>query len=371
MDGYFKLSALGTKADKINILDDVIVNIRPTELNQEKHKTVTLEQGGLLRQSISDEEARNLTSLTVIGKLNGKDFQLLREMAGGGQSVWSNSGELCKLDLSKAEIVADFETFYYKENLTKAKFAKTISRKDPSGPRSLTFNFETMNDEEWQSLCQLKGDMDYRKHSWKYAKEGSDYYIQYYLTAHTISAYLFHNCTNLKELILPDQTIEIQPRAFANCKSLQQMRIPSQTKTLYPNAWSGCFSMRAVSVCSTNSEYMDKEGIVYSKDTTMLVYYPSNKTDSVYSMPQSVSGLHSYAFSESFFLRSIQLSESLKRIPRYAFYNCPQIRSVRLPESIEEIAPKAFVSCKSLTTVHFNSKLQNAGSDVLFRCGKE
>lgn len=253
MDGNFKLSALGTKADKINILDDVIVNIRPAELNQEKHKTVTLEQGGLLRQSISDEEARNLTSLT----------------------------------------------------------------------------------------------------------------------AHTISAYLFHNCTNLKELILPDQTIEIQPRAFANCKSLQQMRIPSQTKTLYPNAWSGCFSMRAVSVCSTNSEYMDKEGIVYSKDTTMMVYYPSNKTDSVYSMPQSVSGLHSYAFSESFFLRSIQLSESLKRIPRYAFYNCPQIRSVRLPESIEEIAPKAFVSCKSLTTVHFNSKLQNAGSDVLFRCGKE
>lgn len=149
------------------------------------------------------------------------------------------------------------------------------------------------------------------------------------------------------------------------------MKIPSQTKILHPEAWYGCLLMQSASVCPSNPEYMDEEGVIYSKDSTVLVYYPSNKTDSVYMMPQSVSHLRSYAFSEAAFLRDIQLSENLKAIPRYAFYSCPQIRSLKLPESVVEIAPRAFVGCKRLLTVHFPSKLQDVGGDVLFRCGKQ
>lgn len=369
MDGYFKLSAWGTKANQLPIFDDVIVNIRPVDSQQENHKAVSLAQPGELHQAISDEEARTLTSLTVSGKLNGKDFNLLRKMAGGTRSIWESGGELRKLDLSKAEIVADFETSYYQENLTKMKLVKTIRRSNPSGTQSWTLNFATMDDKEWQTLCQLEGDMDYRKHSWKYVKEGNEYYMQYYLTAHTINTYLFKDCVNLKELILPDQTLEIQSRAFANCKSLQQMEIPSQTRTLYPEAWFGCLLIQSASVCPSNPEYMDEEGVIYSKDSTTLVYYPSNKMDSVYMMPQCVSHLRSYAFCGAYFLRDIQFSGNLKEIPRYAFYNCPQIRTVRLPESVDKIAPRAFVSCKKLLNVHFPSKLQDIGDDVLFQCG--
>lgn len=370
MDGYFKLSALGTKANKLNIFDDVIVNIRPIDSQQEIQKTVNLAQPGDLQKFISDEEARTLTSLTIIGKLNGKDFNLLRKMAGSVQSVWECGGELRKLDLSKAEIVADFETSYYKENLTKTKLVKTIRRNNSSGGlQSWTFNFATMNDKEWQTLCQLKGDMDYRKRSWKYVKEDNEYYLQYYLTDHTINTNLFKDCANLRELILPNQTLEIQPRTFANCKSLQHMTIPAQTETLHPEAWYSCLMMRSVSVSPSNPNYMDQEGVIYSKDSTMLVYYPSSKADSAYIMPQSVTHMHSFVFSKTLFLRNIQFSGNLKTIPRYAFYNCPQIRSVKLPDSVEKINPKAFVGCKKLTAVSFPSNLQNVGDDVLFQCG--
>ena len=99
---------MGTKANQLHIFDDVIVNIRPVNSQQENHKTVNLAQPGELHQFISNEEARTLTSLTVSGKLNGKDFNLLRKMAGGTRSIWESGGELRKLDLSKAVIVADF-----------------------------------------------------------------------------------------------------------------------------------------------------------------------------------------------------------------------------------------------------------------------
>lgn len=139
--------------------------------------------------------------------------------------------------------------------------------------------------------------------------------------------------------------------------------------SLHPEAWFGCLLMQSASVCPSNSEYMDEEGVIYSKDSTTLVYYPSNKMDSVYIMPQSVNHLRSYAFCETYFLRDIQFSENLKEIPRYAFYHCPQIHAVKLPESVKKITPRAFVSCKKLSSVHFPSKLQNIGDDVLFQCG--
>lgn len=371
MDGYFKLSALGAKADKINIFDDVIVNLYPAVLQEEKHKTVQLSQPGELCRNLSDEEARSLTSLEVVGKLNGKDICLIQKMAGTVLSVWDNGGRLSKLDLSKAEIVADTVTPYYKENLTNAKFVKTMTRRNSTDTERKTFNFATMDDKEWEKLCQIKGDRDNRNHTWKYMKEGKEYYVHYYLTDHTINSNMFKNCANLQEIILPELTQEIQPRAFANCKSLQRMSIPAQTSKLSPAILSGCISMESVTVSPSNTEYRDIDGIVYSKDSTVLVYYPPSKTDSVYIMPQSVTHLRSNAFSESVFLRTVQLSDNLKQIPLYAFYNCPQIESIRIPESVETIAPMAFFRCKKLTTVQFPSKLQNLGDDIMVDCGNK
>lgn len=371
MDGYFKLSALGAKADKITIFDDVIVNLRPAVLQEAKHKTVHLSQPGELCHNISDEEALNLTSLEVVGKLNGKDICLIRKMAGATSSVWDDGGNLCKLDLSKAEIVADTVSSYYKENLTKTKFVKTMTRRNSAGTERITFNFATMDDKEWEKLCKLRGDRDNRNHSWKYTKEGKEYYIHYYLTGHTINSNLFKNCGSLQEIILPDQTQEIRSRAFAYCKSLQRVAIPSQTSKLSPEAWRGCASMEAVTVSPSNNEYRDVDGVIYSKDATVLVYYPSNKADSVYIMPQSVTDLRSNAISESVFLRTVQLSENLKRIPKYAFYNCPQIVSIRIPENVETIAPMAFYRCKKLETVQFPSKLQHLAESVVIECGNK
>ena len=103
---------------------------------------------------------------------------------------------------------------------------------------------------------------------------------------------------------------------------------------------------------------MAKEGVLYSKDSTMLVYYPANKSDSLYIMPGSVSYLRSYAFNEALFLRDVRLSGQLKKIPRYAFSQCPLLRSVKLPESIVEIISGTFAGCNRLSTVFLPSKLQ-------------
>ena len=114
---------------------------------------------------------------------------------------------------------------------------------------------------------------------------------------------------------------------------------------------------------------MAKDGVLYSKDSTMLVYYPANKSDSLYIMPSSVGYLRSYAFNEALFLRDVRFSGQLKKIPRYAFYQCPLIRSIKLPESVVEIISRTFVGCNILSTVFLPSKLQKIEDDAFFQCG--
>lgn len=368
MNGYFKLSALKAGTHNFRMLNQIVVNIRPHLIQKESHKAVKLSLPGTLHQHISEKEAQTLTSLAVVGKLNGEDFCLLRKMAGSTESIWEDGGELHTLDLSKAEIVADFENPYYIRNARKARQTQTMSGTRTPDKQPKMFKFETMDEKEWELLCQLKGEMDYKNQAWKYVKRGNDYYLQYYTNAHTITSNLFKDCTNLKKLILPEQTQAIKQSAFLNCSSLQQIEIPSQTTDIHPRAWQGCLSIKAVSAHPASPHFTDKDGVLYSKDSTVLVYYPAYKTDFTYHMPQSIEYLRSYAFDEALFLRTIHLSERIKKIPEYAFYICPSLQTVQLPESVSEINNGAFFRCKTLSKVYLPSNVKKMGLNVFNQC---
>lgn len=368
MNGFFKLSALQAGKDNFRMFNTIAVNIRPQNLQENHHKTVSLAQPGTLHQYISDAEAHTLTSLTITGKLNGKDFRLIRKMAGSTESIWENGGELRTLDLSKAEIIPDFENPYIVIDARKERRTQTVSGRMTPDQKPKTFQFETINEDEWKALCDFKGDMDYKNHAWKYVKKDNNYYLQYYTNAQIITTYLFKDCTNLTQLILPEQTQEIRQSAFHNCSSLQQMEIPAQISEIHPRAWQGCLSIKAVSAHSSNPHFTGKDGVLYSKDFTALIYYPSYKTDFTYVMPQSIIYMRSYAFDEALFLKEVKLSEQIRTIPQFAFFNCPSLQTVRLPESVTEIFSRIFFRCKNLTKVYLPSGIRKLGTDIFYQC---
>lgn len=347
---------------------NIVVNIRPQDIQKEVHKEVSLSLPGTLQEHISEKEAGTLTSLTITGKLNGKDFLLLKKMAGNTSSVWENAGELRILDLSKAEIVSDTVTAYATEDIRKNKWTHTASSKNTPDHQIKIFKFETMDDKQWETLCAIKGDKDYKNGKWKYTKEGNDYYIHLYTAANTITPLLFRDCKNLKRLVLPEQTKEIAKSAFRSCSLLEEMEIPSQVTEINARAWEGCLSIKEVTAHPANPNFTDKDGVLYSKDSTALVYYPSYKTNFNYVMPQTVTHLRSYAFDNALFLRSIELSDQIKKIPEYAFCFCPSLISIRFPESVTEIYNRAFYRCNSLSKVYLPSQMANMGYEVFSQC---
>ncbi len=368
MNGYFKLSALNPNTENFQMMTHLTVKIRPRNF-EEHHKAVNLIQPGTLNQFISDNEAQTLTSLTITGKLNAKDFRLLRKMAGASDSVWEAPGELRILDLSKAEIVADYENYYFRRDLRKANWTRWFNGKETPDGNPKEFKFITMDEKEWELFCKLGGNID-RWGVWKYVKEGSDYFLQYHTASNTISDYLFKDCTNLQEVLLPTKTTNIGVAAFESCSSLRSMQIPSQTKDINSKVWIDCTSMESVSVDPANPYFAAKDGVLYCKNFITLLYYPSYKKGSTYILPQGTQKLYPYAFSGNQFLQKISLSKEVKKILPYTFSFCPSLRSIELPDELEQIEPNAFFRCSELSEVNLPAKFQNAKGSIFVQCNQ-
>ena len=130
--------------------------------------------GGLLPLIIEDEvDPLTITDLTMTGQLNGTDLRLLREMAGNDYLGQPTSGNLKKLDISGANIVAGGEKYLDTDRIT----SSTGTYTQDNGENS--FHYETENNVLGKSL--------------------------------------FAGCDKLEEVILPNSLTAIGEYQFAAC----------------------------------------------------------------------------------------------------------------------------------------------------------
>lgn len=364
-NGYFKLSALPAAENNFQLMPYVIAKIRPLE-TQTVQKTIHLSQPGTLAQYITDKEQRELTSLTITGTLNGTDLLLLRKMAGATETVFDDGSELRELNLSKARFVDDYEHPYYRRDLRKEKWERDMSGEETEG-KPVKFKFETMTDDQWQLYCCLGGETDGNR-EWKFAKDGNNYYLQYYTKAGLIGEFAFKDCRNLRKLTLPEETAIIRQNAFQNCVSLQHMSLPAQVRDIQQRAWIGCLSLKSFSVSASNEYYASKDGVLFDKYFTTLICYPAYRETSSYKLPQSVNLIRSYAFDKSLLLSDVTLPEQLRRIRDHAFHDCPMLHSVTIPQNIEMIEHYAFNICKELSQANLPARFQQEYNRIFINC---
>jgi hypothetical protein len=70
-------------------------------------------------------------------------------------------------------------------------------------------------------------------------------------------------------------------------------------------------------------------------------------------LPDSVTGIGSYAFNNCSSLTSIEIPDSVTSIGERAFYNCSSLTSITIPDSVTSIGESAFYGCSSLETVYY------------------
>ena len=102
-----------------------------------------------------------------------------------------------------------------------------------------------------------------------------------------------------------DRVTAIASRAFYSCSTVSAIQIPSGIERIGDLAFAGCKNLVYISVSAQNSAYCDLDGVLYSKDKSRLLLYPSMRAGSSASIPSSVCEIAEMAFYNCTYLRSI------------------------------------------------------------------
>ena len=90
--------------------------------------------------------------------------------------------------------------------------------------------------------------------------------------------------------------------------------LPSTLSQVYDTSFASCRNIEAFAVSGESTYFSTQDGVLYSKDGTTLIRYPMNKADETYFTPVGVTTIGSGAFHDTMNLKHIVLSEGVENI---------------------------------------------------------
>lgn len=146
-----------------------------------------------------------------------------------------------------------------------------------------------------------------------------------------IGSSAFYGCDNLGSLNIPSNVETIGSMAFADCSSLTgTFTLPASVTNIYAGAFNGA-NLSGFTLTASNSNYITENGVLYEKSGSSigdtLVAYPGGKTDSSFTLPDSVTELGEYAIYKNNNLQFINLS-NVETILNCGLSDCEKLTSV-------------------------------------------
>jgi hypothetical protein len=352
-------------------------------LNAQISKTITI-NAGELASAISASERNTITSLTLTGNIDARDFKTMRD----------SMKVLAALDLSEANISAYtgvLGTWFTTESIDYP--ANTIP--------NCAFYFVAGKDNGKASLKTVKipvSTIGIGKHSFRGCTGLTSFSLP--PSVNQIGIYAFFSCINLAQIELPASVTAIEDFAFYNCqgfstfpltssiKSIGEsafyncgyvttLTIPSSVTSIGKNAFQDCFSLTSISIPSSVTSIGDNafEGcqsltsaVIPSSMTSIsnYVFYGCGKLKSV-TIPSSVKSIGKYAFNYCGSLTSLTIPTSVTSIDDGAFYESG-LTSITIPSSVTFLGQAAFGDCSNLTSVSIPSSITSISNNTFLRC---
>lgn len=125
-----------------------------------------------------------------------------------------------------------------------------------------------------------------------------------------IGNYAFRNCDFVKCVELNENLKFVGAYAFYGT-DIVNVNIPAELEQIGDFAFGNCPELENITVDSANSIYSDIDGVLYNKETTVLICYPQGKAEN-----------------------AISLSSKVEEIKTMAFYNCDLLKIINYDGSV-------------------------------------
>ena len=117
-------------------------------------------------------------------------------------------------------------------------------------------------------------------------------------------------------------------------------------------------------VAPDNKYYSSQDGVLYSKDFTVLYRYPLANRNIFLNIINGVEEIFDRAVEDVEALQSVTIPNSVKRINKSAFANCENLKNVVMSESVQIIHTDAFEDCPITSDIILPASLTYIGDDA-------
>jgi hypothetical protein len=195
----------------------------------------------------------------------------------------------------------------------------------------------------------------------------------------TIGDYAFSDCANIKDIKLPETLESIGYYAFESCKGLESIKIPSKVKRIGQEAFEYCSNLKEINL-PENIETLGSEFIAGTKIEEIKIpksiqtgwnalyrAYELKKVEFEEGTETVISGICK-ANGINNKIEEIIIPNGVKEIEDSAFSGCINVKEIRLPETLETIGYYAFGYCKGLESIKIPLKVKRIGQEAFEYC---
>ncbi len=226
----------------------------------------------------------------------------------------------------------------------------------------------------------------------------------------------FRDCASLKTVVINEPLIDIGQNAFANCVGLTSVKINSSVRYIYEqafsechqlasillpnssfmlkdNAFEGCSALKTLEfneltqftelgsnllgqtivsefVTNNNVNYASSNGVLTSKDGSVIVLVGPNAITGEYTVPQEVKLIKEGAFSGLSNLTNLTITNPDLILEGHVFADCVNLKEVVLPDTAGfEVAAETFKGDSALTSVQNLSLVSMIGAYAFYQTG--
>ncbi len=175
-------------------------------------------------------------------------------------------------------------------------------------------------------------------------------------SVNSIGNYAFYGCSRTTKITMPYSVNSIGNYAFFDCKGLTEITIPYSVTSIGKNAFYGCSAM-------TSLNYNAESCADFSANESYRPFY--NLNISTINIGDSVQRIPAYFVNGLTKLKNVTFGKSVTSIGNYAFYGCSALAgNLSLPKSVRSIGKQAFNNIATIEAVTCAAETPPAWNDL-------